>query len=199
MVRPVVAALVFWFGAACGPAATSAPPPRPGPTGPTLAVVEASVDLDGVVVGPPAAAATATVAVVFASWCVHCRDEMPVLAELRARHPDLRVLGVNYRGHEEYDGRGDAAAVRQFVAERAPWLRVVPADERVWRSLGRPPKVPTVLVFDRGGALVAAGDGLTTTRVRCVIYDDRPRTCRDFTLGSGHCLTARRRVGLSLG
>lgn len=32
----------------------------------------------------------------------------------------------------------------------------------------------------------------------CVIYDDRPKTCRDFTLGSEHCLTARRRVGLSL-
>ncbi|MBK9029972.1 MAG: YkgJ family cysteine cluster protein [Myxococcales bacterium] len=50
-----------------------------------------------------------------------------------------------------------------------------------------------------GGALIAAGDGLTTTRVRCVIYDDRPRTCREFTLGTDHCLTARRRVGLSLG
>jgi Fe-S-cluster containining protein len=35
-------------------------------------------------------------------------------------------------------------------------------------------------------------------RYFCVIYDDRPRTCRDFTLGSAHCLTARRRVGLSL-
>ncbi|MFT3693247.1 MAG: YkgJ family cysteine cluster protein [Kofleriaceae bacterium] len=36
------------------------------------------------------------------------------------------------------------------------------------------------------------------TRYACVIYDDRPKTCRDFTLGSDHCLTARRRVGLSL-
>ncbi len=35
------------------------------------------------------------------------------------------------------------------------------------------------------------------TRYHCVIYDDRPKTCRDFTLGSAHCLTARRRVGLS--
>lgn len=34
--------------------------------------------------------------------------------------------------------------------------------------------------------------------VMCEIYDGRPRTCRDFTLGSAHCLTARRRVGLSL-
>jgi Putative zinc- or iron-chelating domain len=37
-----------------------------------------------------------------------------------------------------------------------------------------------------------------TTRYHCTIYDDRPRTCREFTLGSAHCLTARRRVGLSL-
>lgn len=34
--------------------------------------------------------------------------------------------------------------------------------------------------------------------VMCQIYDGRPRTCRDFTLGSEHCLIARRRVGLSL-
>ncbi len=33
----------------------------------------------------------------------------------------------------------------------------------------------------------------------CVIYDDRPRTCREFTLGSENCLIARRRVNLSLG
>jgi hypothetical protein len=40
--------------------------------------------------------------------------------------------------------------------------------------------------------------GRVTTAYHCVVYDDRPRTCRDFTLGSDHCLTARRRVGLSL-
>jgi Fe-S-cluster containining protein len=31
----------------------------------------------------------------------------------------------------------------------------------------------------------------------CRVYDDRPRTCRDFAAGGEHCLTARRRVGLS--
>ena len=53
---------------------------------------------------------------------------------------------------------------------------------------------------DRCGALEGGGDDGTghATRYACVIYDDRPKTCRDFTLGSEHCLTARRRVGLSL-
>lgn len=35
-------------------------------------------------------------------------------------------------------------------------------------------------------------------RFSCAIYADRPRTCREFTRGSEHCLDARRRVGLSL-
>jgi Fe-S-cluster containining protein len=50
-----------------------------------------------------------------------------------------------------------------------------------------------------GGELVELGAGPRRAPYRCVIYDDRPRTCRLFTAGSGHCLTARRRVGLSLG
>jgi hypothetical protein len=53
---------------------------------------------------------------------------------------------------------------------------------------------------DRCGALCGgtfdAAD--KASRYYCAIYDDRPRTCREFTLGSAHCLTARRRVGLSL-
>ncbi|MGE5181583.1 MAG: YkgJ family cysteine cluster protein [Acidobacteriota bacterium] len=52
---------------------------------------------------------------------------------------------------------------------------------------------------DRCAALHGGvADGDHVTRYHCAIYDDRPRTCRDFTLGSAHCLTARRRVGLSL-
>ena len=46
---------------------------------------------------------------------------------------------------------------------------------------------------DHCGALEQRGK-----RYLCVIYDDRPKTCRDFTLGSDNCLIARRRVGLSL-
>jgi hypothetical protein len=72
-------------------------------------------------------------------------------------------------------------------------------------------KAQPQLIVDRGDyleirregdrcAALAGGviDAGSTTRYHCTIYDDRPRTCRDFTLGSAHCLTARRRVGLSL-
>lgn len=49
-----------------------------------------------------------------------------------------------------------------------------------------------------GGQTVTDGGHVTYGRYACGIYDDRPMTCREFTLGSAHCLTARRRVGLSL-
>jgi len=60
-------------------------------------------------------------------------------------------------------------------------------------------------IVDRGTYLELRRDGdhcsalhRDDKRYLCVIYDDRPRTCRDFTNASAHCLTARRRVGLSL-
>ena len=72
-------------------------------------------------------------------------------------------------------------------------------------------KAQPAMIVDRGSYLEIRRDGDRcaaldggaiehgrTARYHCTIYDDRPRTCRDFTLGSAHCLTARRRVGLSL-
>jgi Fe-S-cluster containining protein len=71
-----------------------------------------------------------------------------------------------------------------FVVDRGTYLEVRRAGDRCAALAG--------------GETVAAPGGLTTTRYHCTIYDDRPKTCRDFTLGGEHCLTARQRVGLSL-
>jgi hypothetical protein len=50
-----------------------------------------------------------------------------------------------------------------------------------------------------GERCAALGGGRTPhDAYGCRIYDDRPRTCREFTRGSKNCLDARRRVGLSL-
>jgi thiol-disulfide isomerase/thioredoxin len=114
-----------------------------------LAQLEASADLDGVVVGR---STQPTLVVVLASWCPHCKAELAELEPLRSR---VRVLGVNYRGHEDYAGRGGPAAVRAF-ARRTPWLRIVPIDDALFAALGSPPQIPTIFVFDRSGALVAS-------------------------------------------
>jgi len=155
-------ALFVWMLIACTDVPVAAPPQHRSNGG--LAQLEAARDLDGVVVGK--SAARATVIFVFASWCGNCHHELAVLDQLRPGHAGMRVLGVNYRGHEEYDGRGNAAAVRRYVAANAPWLRVVPADERLFDVLGRPPKIPTMFIYDRNGMLVET-------------YDRRDRTLPD--------------------
>ncbi len=150
--------------AACGPATRTAPPTSGGaratttaPAPPTVALLDGARDIDGQVVGP-AGAEKATIAIVFASWCGHCKDELRELAVLRAERSDVRYLGINYVAHEEYDGRGDAAAVRAMRDDLAPWLQVIPADEALWTRLGRPTKVPTLYVFDRHGVLARTYD-----------------------------------------
>jgi hypothetical protein len=49
---------------------------------------------------------------------------------------------------------------------------------------------------ERCAALEVAGEN-GDRRYHCSIYEDRPRTCREFEQGGRHCLSARRRVGLS--
>jgi Fe-S-cluster containining protein len=46
----------------------------------------------------------------------------------------------------------------------------------------------------RGGIFEPAG---AWQPYACTIYDDRPRPCRELERGGAHCLTARRRIGLS--
>lgn len=121
-----------------------------------LAQIERGADLDGATVG--ASNGSPTLVISFASWCTHCRDELAVIASIREKHPALRILGVSYKPFEEYARRGSSAAVRAYVTENAPWLRVVPIGEDVFRALGSPPKVPTMFFFDGRGKLVQVFD-----------------------------------------
>jgi thiol-disulfide isomerase/thioredoxin len=161
-------ALVVSMGLAIAGACVADPPPpklpyAPAPGGLAVAAdayarLEASATIDGARVVEVAPAPSATVVVVFASWCPHCRAELAAIDIARARHRDVRVLGVSYRSHEEYDHRGDSHAVRAYVEANAPWLVVVPADDALFAALGRPPKVPTIYVYDRAGRLVEVYD-----------------------------------------
>jgi len=46
-------------------------------------------------------------------------------------------------------------------------------------------------------AALSGGHGVQESYA-CTVYPNRPQTCRDFTQGSGNCLDARKRAGLSL-
>jgi hypothetical protein len=73
-------------------------------------------------------------------------------------------------------------APRDLVRVRHPALVI---ERQGYRELAR--------AADRCAAL----DGPQGGPWHCRIYDDRPRTCREFALGGRHCLEARRRVGLT--
>jgi cytochrome c biogenesis protein CcmG, thiol:disulfide interchange protein DsbE len=50
----------------------------------------------------------------WASWCVPCRQEFPLLRQLKAAHPDVIVLGVVFQD-------GDSPARAFLKAQRATW------------------------------------------------------------------------------
>ena len=68
-------------------------------------------DLDGEV----------TVVNIFASWCVPCRQEHPILTAL-AKDPRIRVVGINYK-----DQPGNA---RTFLADLGNPYAAIGVDER---------------------------------------------------------------------
>lgn len=82
---------------------------------------------------------------VFASWCIPCRAEHPLLMELAAAD-SVRVVGINYR-----DKPADA---RRWLAQLGNPYRRIGADERGrtaidWGVSG----VPETFVVDRTGRI----------------------------------------------
>jgi len=131
--------------------------------------------------------------------CATCAWRRDHRGGARCRQADANVDPA-WRACERYEPALDCQACGACcraayhsveVARRDPVVRAQPAyieDRGAYLELRR--------AGDRCAALL--GGTAEEPRYRCAIYEDRPRTCRDFTLGSAHCLTARRRVGLSL-
>jgi hypothetical protein len=94
---------------------------------------------------------------------------------------DCQTCGACCR--EAYDSV--EVSIRDPVNRTHPELVIVHETHRKLRRLGH-----------RCAALT--GGDVPTEPFACSIYPQRPRTCREFTRGSAHCLDARRRVGLSL-
>lgn len=114
----------------------------------------------------------------------------------KARLPDKVPACTRYEPAAELDCRTCGACCREAynsveisarepVNQRHPALVLIRETHRKLRREGH-----------RCAAL--AGGHTPAEPYACTIYEDRPRTCREFTLGGGNCLDARRRVGLSL-
>lgn len=82
---------------------------------------------------------------VWASWCVPCRDEHPVLMEL-ARDEQIRVFGINYKDRPEN--------ARRFLGALGNPYEAVGVDENGrsaidWGVYG----VPETFIVDRNGVI----------------------------------------------
>ena len=88
---------------------------------------------------------------VWASWCVPCRSEAPLLERASVEFSDqVTFVGVNFRN--------DQTGARRFIAEffpDAPIAHFIDARDRIPVALGGTFGVPQTFFFAAGGELVA--------------------------------------------
>jgi cytochrome c biogenesis protein CcmG/thiol:disulfide interchange protein DsbE len=89
----------------------------------------------------------------WAQWCGPCRRDLPLYEQFHTAHPDVKVLGINWResSHDK--------AVQLLAAKGVTYPSVVDKDGSVVRArVG----LPNLLLVDRAGKVVYQG-GLEIT------------------------------------
>jgi cytochrome c biogenesis protein CcmG/thiol:disulfide interchange protein DsbE len=94
----------------------------------------------------------------WASWCVPCRSEFPVLKRLQAEHPDLALLGVVFQD-------GDASARAFMRSQGATWRGVRDPRSQIATAYGVRPKpgIPVSVLIGSSGRVVASRPGPLTS------------------------------------
>lgn len=85
---------------------------------------------------------------VFATWCPTCAQQQKVLADFRAKHPDvpLHTLTIDFDGQKEF--------VRRFGAPRQSTLILYRGKDRIWFSVAE--TRPDVIFAELNKAAVTA-------------------------------------------
>ena len=89
----------------------------------------------------------------WASWCIPCREEFPMLAAARDRHAasGLEILGIV---HDD----GPDAAASFAAAHRADWPLLLDTEDRAWAAYGGV-LLPITFFVDRDGIVRAVSYG----------------------------------------
>lgn len=90
----------------------------------------------------------------FASWCPPCREEMAELEKLyrSGNAGDFTILAINI--YEDFDGYSDAVRLRAYLEKTRPGFTVIGSTPQLLKEFGPVPRIPTLLIFNRHGALV---------------------------------------------
>ncbi len=87
----------------------------------------------------------------WATYCAPCKEEIPHLNSLLAKHgsENLQIVGLNVGGNE------DRAAIPKFIATtRIDYAIAFPEDELSRFIFGDNDAIPQTAVFDRKGTLI---------------------------------------------
>src|SRR5688572_22511802 len=104
--------------------------------------------LDGSPLSPDALRGKVVLINFWATWCLPCRVEMPLLQRMAERHRDagLVVVGLSV-------DRGTGESVRTFLRERGVTYPVAVVGPDVERAFGGVRGYPTSILIDRSGVI----------------------------------------------
>jgi thiol-disulfide isomerase/thioredoxin len=106
----------------------------------------------------------AVVVMFWASWCPHCRSELPVLERLqRAAGANLQVVAVNVE---------DAATFRRVnsaIAEKLKLLLTSDANHAARKAFEAPTGIPYTVVLNRDGTVNARFKGWSDDSVEGLV------------------------------
>lgn len=108
-----------------------------------------------------------TVVNFWATWCNPCRQEMPALQDLYARHRDegLSVLGILL------DFKAQDADAQRFLAEQRVEYTILRGSIRAIEEWGGVGIFPTTFLVDRQGRIVRRYVGATAEQIRGLVRD----------------------------
>ncbi len=91
---------------------------------------------------------------ILASWCAPCKEELPLLLDAYDDNPDIAFLGIDH-----LDRREDAERFLEEMDVRFPTIFDITGDvAAAVEARG----MPTTVIFDEDGDLVAHHSGLVT-------------------------------------
>lgn len=113
-----------------------------------------------------------TIITFFATWCPPCRPEFEALNRLdrEFRDTDLSIVAVNV--FETLDGLSTNGSRRRFYGVTQPTFPILDGNVDATATFGGVTRIPTLLIYDRHGALYYHFVHATGATVQYVGYQE---------------------------